>query len=162
MTHLQIETGTIGPMSALSPRKRDFLSLGEIGIVERSELFDELVQHLTVNELAGLVARAHEKKSTISKSRRFGLYPIEDWAAFERMKRLEASYWTANAIKFSQDRDDFLQFTPEERWPLLKTFGFFAIGDGSIASMLAFQMILTAPSVAKQFFYVVQLLSLIH
>ena len=45
----------------------------------------------------------------------------------------------------------------EEQRPLLMAFGFFAVGDGSIASMLAYRMILIAPNFESQMFYAKQL-----
>ena len=124
---------------------------------EREQLIDTLSSILTVNEAAALVARIHERSSTIKKGKRFGMYPIEDWAAFERMKRLEASFWTADEIEFTEDRNDFNELSPDEQRPLVMAFGFFAVGDGSIATMLAYQMILVAPTFENQGFYVVQL-----
>ena len=144
-------------MAQLSPRKLEYLELGEIGLVEKGELFDELVKKLTVTEASALVARIHERNAVTSKSRRFGLYPVQDWPAFERMKCMEASFWNANLIKFNQDRDDFLQFSAEKRKPLLMAFGFFAVGDGSVVCMLAFQMILAAQTMEQQAFYIVQM-----
>src|SRR5690625_2230549 len=124
---------------------------------ERKEYLDDLSDKLTLREAASLIARIHEKTSTVNKGKRFGMYPIEDWAALERTKRLEASFWTANEIDFTEDKNDFDHLTYDEQRPLLLAFGFFSVGDGSIASMLAFQLILTAPTFEKQSFYVVQL-----
>ena len=129
----------------------------QVGPEEREKLIETLSGILTVHEAAALVAKIHERTTQVKKGKRFGIYPIEDWPAFERMKRLEAAFWTADEVTFTDDRNDFEQFTPEEQRPLLMAFGFFAVGDGSIASMLAYQMILVAPTFENQGFYVVQL-----
>lgn len=125
----------------------------------RSELLETLSGILTVHEAAALVAKIHERTCQVKKGKRFGMYPIEDIGAFERMKRLEASFWLADEVKFTEDRNDFEQLTPEEQRPLLMAFGFFAVGDGSISSMLAYQMILVAPTFESQAFYVTQLMN---
>lgn len=123
----------------------------------REEFLEKLSEILTVSEAASLVSKIHEKTSGLSKSKRFGLYPIQDWNAFTRTKLLEAAYWQADEVTFSNDFNDFMEFTEEERRPLAFAFGFFAVGDGSIVSMLAYQMILISESFEKQGFYVVQL-----
>lgn len=128
-----------------------------INLNDRKDLLNKLSNILTVNEAASLVAQIHEKKGSITKAKRFGAYPINDWNAFSRYKNLQASFWTSDEIKFSEDRNDFDTFTEDEKWPLVMSFGFFAVGDGSISSMLAYQMILNAPSFENQMFYVAQL-----
>lgn len=131
-----------------------------IKTMDKSVLLDKLSESLTINEAASLIARIDEKnriKSGMSKGKRFGLYPISDWQAFERTKCLEASFWTADEVEFNDDRNDFNNFTPEEQWPLLMSFGFFAVGDGSIATMLAYIMIIIAENFENQMFYAVQL-----
>ena len=122
--------------------------------ISREELLEKLSDILTVNECAALISRIHKKKCT--KAKRFGLYPIEDWEAFQRMKILESSHWQADEVKFEDDRNDFNELTEEEQLPLIMAFGFFAVGDGSIASMLAYQMVLIADTFEKQCFYIVQ------
>lgn len=131
--------------------------LVHVGPEGREKLIETLSGILTVHEAATLVAKIHERTSQIKKGKRFGMYPIEDPEAFERMKRLEAAYWTADEVDFTQDRNDFEQLSPDEQRPLLMAFGFFAVGDGSIASMLAYRMILTAETFERQCFYVSQL-----
>lgn len=121
------------------------------------QLLDQLAETLTINQAASLVARIHEKQSSVGKGKRFGMYPIADWAAFERMKKLEASFWVADETEFTDDRNDFNELSVEEQHPLLMAFGFFAVGDGSIASMLAYRMILISESFEQQAFYALQL-----
>jgi len=125
--------------------------------MSRSSWLESLSDDLTLREAATLIAKVHAKASQIGKGKRFGMFPIHDWSAFERTKRLEASFWTANEVDFTEDRHDFDQLSEDEKWPLLMAFGFFAVGDGSVASMLAFQMILTAKTFEEQSFYVAQL-----
>jgi ribonucleoside-diphosphate reductase beta chain len=128
-----------------------------IDLTDRENLLDKLCDILTIHEAGSLVSRIHERRSVLSKGKRFGLYPINNWTAYERTKRLEASFWQADEVEFNDDRNDFNSLDSNEQFPLLMAFGFFAVGDGSIASMLAYQMILLASSFENQMFYVVQL-----
>lgn len=116
----------------------------------------ELASKLTIHEAAALVAIIHEKNTT-NKGDRFGLYPVKDWNAFERLKKLEASRWTADEVEFNEDLEDFLALPADKQKPLLMSFGFFAVGDGSIAGSIAYRMILIAPTFEKQAFYICQL-----
>lgn len=127
---------------------------------DRDAYLNKLADELTIHEATSLISKINEKKrikSGMTKAKRFGLYPIEDWGAFERTKQLQSSFWISNEIEFSSDKNDFNDFTKEEQWPLLMAFGFFAVGDGSIASMLAYKMIVSAKNFENQSFYAVQL-----
>ena len=121
------------------------------------DIIQELSQELSLQQAIALVVKIHERDSKTSVSKRFGMYPIEDWDSFQRMKKLEAAYWQADEVDFTQDKNDFDALTSDERKPLIRAFGFFAVGDGSIASMLAYQMILRADTFEKEAFYTVQL-----
>lgn len=124
---------------------------------DRKLLIEKLSQELNIYEATSLVAMIHEKSSSISKSKRFGIFPVEDWGSFARTKALEASRWTADRVNFTGDRGDYNALTEEERKPLERAFGFFAVGDGSVASMIAYKMLTIAPSLEAQQFYMVQL-----
>ena len=123
---------------------------------ERVKDLTYLASELTIHEAAALVARIHERDAQ-SKEDRFSLYPVKDWGAFERLKKLEASHWTADEIEFSEDINDFNGFNLDERRPLLRAFGFFAVGDGSVAASIAYRMILIARTFEQQGFYICQL-----
>lgn len=123
----------------------------------RNQWLSNLESDLTLREAVRLVAKVHERESTTTKGKRFGMHPITDHGSFQRTKRLEASFWTANEVDFREDLDDFESLTADERRPLLLAFGFFAVGDGSVASMLAFQLILLAETFEQQAFYIAQL-----
>ena len=124
---------------------------------DREAYIESLANNLTIHEATSLVARIHEKTSSVSKSKRFGMFPISDWDTYLRTIKLEASFWTASEVEFHKDINNFEDLTEDERRPLIMVFGFFAVGDGSIASMLAYQMILLAETFEEQAFYVVQL-----
>lgn len=124
---------------------------------DRSQFIEKLSEELTLAEAGALLAKVHEKRSQVSKAKRFGLYPINDWNSYVRMKNLEASYWPASEVKFHNDIESFNSLTEEEKKPLLMAFGFFAVGDGTITSMLAFRLLCMAPTLERQLFYIVQL-----
>ncbi len=123
----------------------------------RRELLDKLSTQLTIHEAAALVAIIQEKQNGQNKAKRFGLYPVQNWGAFERLKKLEAGRWTADEIEFSEDINDFNEMMASEQRPLLMSFGFFAVGDGAVAGSIAYRMILIAPSFEAQSFYICQL-----
>lgn len=121
---------------------------------------DQLENELTIHEAAALVARINAKnyaKTNNTKAKRFGLYPIQDFGSFERQLRLEASYWDATETKFNKDLDSFNNLSKSEQKALLTAFAFFAVGDGTISSMLAYQMIVCAENFESQCYYVTQL-----
>ena len=84
-------------------------------LIDRVSLIQQLSDLLTIHEAASLVVKIHEKTTTVSKGKRFGLYPINDWNAFERTKRLEASFWQADEVEFNE------AFSPDNhQWLLAK------------------------------------------
>ena len=117
----------------------------------------ELSKLLMPSQAAALAARVAEYNSKETKATRFGLYPIQDMGSFKLCKALQGQYWVADELKFSEDLNDFNNLTLSEQNLLLTIFGFFAIGDGVISSMLAYQMMLINPSMSKSCFYALQL-----
>ena len=124
--------------------------------IERKELIETLASILTIHEAGALVAQINEK-NIISKAKRFGFYPIEDFGSFERMLKMDASFWLADEIVFSESKTDFAELSKEEQNALLTIFAFFAVGDGTISSMLAYQLVLISKSFECQCFYIKQL-----
>ncbi len=116
----------------------------------------EIADSLTISEIGALVA-LKTAKMAVSKSKRYGLFPIADWSDYKRMVRWDASYWDYSEVRFSNSRNDFLSLSEGERQALLLCFGFFAVGDGSITSLLAYQMLLNAPTFEEQMIYVSQI-----
>ena len=123
---------------------------------DTDELLNYLSTKLTIHQAAALLSKT-DARSGKSKSERFGLYPIKDWNAFSRTKQLEAGAWVADKVEFGEDIDDFNELTKDEQRVLIMAFGFFAVGDGSVLSMLAFRMLVTADTLEKKFFYIAQM-----
>lgn len=123
---------------------------------ERKQLLETLANTLTIHEAGSLVAQINAKNN-IAKAKRFGLYPIEDYGSFERMLELDASHWDANEIVFTADKNEFAALTKEEQNALLTCFAFFAVGDGTISSMIAYQMILVSKTFESQCYYAKQM-----
>jgi len=108
-------------------------------------------------QATGRVAALAEQYADSSKSRRFGIFPIQDHAQFRRMKVLESMHWTAEEVNFTEDILDFRKLSGLERSMLEKAFGFFAVGDGNIASMIALRMIAACKNIEQSLFFVTQL-----
>lgn len=137
-------------LTFLAKNKKNFTKEDKIALLET------LKNVLTVNEAAALTAKINE--STFNeKGKRFSLFPVEDYGAYERMMRLDASHWDSSEVKFNDDRNDFQQLTHEEQEALLICFSFFAVGDGTISSMLAYQLIVCAENYETQAYYAAQL-----
>jgi ribonucleotide reductase beta subunit family protein with ferritin-like domain len=123
---------------------------------ERRERLEQISNELTINEIGVLVAMKTAKMSQ-SKAKRYGLFPIADWSDYARMVKWDASYWDYSEVRFSDSRNDFQSLTEGERQALLLCFGFFAVGDGSITSLLAYQMILNSGTFEEQMLYLSQM-----
>lgn len=133
--------------------------MAEINIqaANKKDLIEKLSHILTPMEAGAVLSKVHKTQTQVGAGKRFGIYPIEDWEAYERMKNLEAAKWPASEVKFNDDIESFNELTEEEKRPLLMAFGFFAVGDGTITSMLAYRMLTIAPTLEKQLFYIVQM-----
>lgn len=72
----------------------------------------------------------------ISK-RKFTLFPIEYPELWKLYKTQLASFWKAEEIDFSKDRDDFLSLSSNEQHYIKRILGFFASSDGIVNFNLA-------------------------
>ncbi len=70
-------------------------------------------------------------------NKRFVLFPIEYPKIYEIYKRAEGSFWTANEIDLSKDKNDWDKLTDDERYFIKNVIGFFAGSDGIIMENLA-------------------------
>lgn len=126
---------------------------------KKDKQLDKLAENLTLFDACTLMSYVRETKSNIPKSKRLGIYPIENWHSFERAKNLLASFWTADEIKFFTDFNDFNSLSEDERKPLIYIFGFFAVGDGTVSEVLLNYLIDCSRSAEERMFYIIQLLN---
>jgi ribonucleotide reductase beta subunit family protein with ferritin-like domain len=69
---------------------------------------------------------------------RFSPFPIEHSDMYDMYKKSVASFWTAEEIDFSKDRDDWdLKLKPQERHFVKHVLAFFASADGIVQENLA-------------------------
>ena len=129
----------------------DFLN--KIPVKDRIELISEC---LSITQACALLGKINEKRG-VSASSRLGVYPIEDEAAFHRVAKMDSQQWEASEISFTEDIDDFNSLPEYQQDPLLKVFGFFAVGDGSVTETLVFQMLPMCSTVESRLFYISQL-----
>lgn len=120
-------------------------------------VLDNLKTILLPSQAGALAAKVSEYHSRDNKATRFGLYPPKDLGAFRYAKKMQATYWPSDEISFTQDMNDFHDFSVDERNVLISIFAFFAVGDGAISNMLAYQMMLIKPTMSENFFYANQL-----
>jgi ribonucleotide reductase beta subunit family protein with ferritin-like domain len=77
---------------------------------------------------------------SISK-KRYVLYPIEHTNVWEYYKKAVASFWTAEEIDLTKDRDHWVKLTNDEREFIKHTLAFFAASDGIVNENLALRFI---------------------
>jgi ribonucleotide reductase beta subunit family protein with ferritin-like domain len=70
-------------------------------------------------------------------TRRFTLFPITYSTLWELYKKQLASFWKAEEIDFSRDRDDFESLSENEKHYIKRILGFFASSDGIVNFNLA-------------------------
>lgn len=66
------------------------------------------------------------------ESRRFTLFPITYPSLWELYKKQLASFWKAEEIDFSKDREDFESLSENEQHYIKRILGFFAASDGIV------------------------------
>ena len=66
------------------------------------------------------------------ESRRFTLFPITYNTLWELYKKQLASFWKAEEIDFSKDREDFESLSENEQHYIKRILGFFAASDGIV------------------------------
>lgn len=65
-------------------------------------------------------------------TRRFTLFPIQYPTLWSLYKNQLASFWKAEEIDFSKDREDFMTLSENERHYIKRILGFFAASDGLV------------------------------
>jgi len=73
---------------------------------------------------------------SISK-KRYVLYPIEHTSVWEYYKKAVASFWTAEEIDLTKDKDHWIKLTKDEQGFIKHTLAFFAASDGIVNENLA-------------------------
>ena len=73
---------------------------------------------------------------SISK-KRYVLYPIEHTSVWEYYKKAVASFWTAEEIDLTKDKDHWVKLTKDEQEFIKHTLAFFAASDGIVNENLA-------------------------
>ncbi len=69
---------------------------------------------------------------------RFTLFPIKYQDVWNLYKKAEASFWTAEEIDLSKDRNDWLTLSSNEQFFIKNILGFFAGADGIVNENLIF------------------------
>jgi ribonucleoside-diphosphate reductase subunit M2 len=95
-------------------------------------------QNITM-EIKKLTLKALEREETILKenTQRFVLFPIQYPELWKAYKRAEASFWTAEEIELTKDKQDWdLQMNDNERYFIKHILGFFAGSDGIVLENL--------------------------
>lgn len=103
--------------------------------------------------------------NTLSLSRRYNLFPIQDVDAYNFYLKLEASFWVAEEVDFDKDTPDYNSLKQPDvngknaRKKLLidKILAVFAPSDGIIGTNIIKNFLLSAETYEEQMFYAAQL-----
>ena len=90
--------------------------------------------------------------------RRYVLYPIEHEDLWAFYKKAEASFWTAEELDLSCDREDWARLSEEERQFVCVVLAFFAGADGIVGENLAQNFLRDVELPEARFFYAFQLM----
>lgn len=63
---------------------------------------------------------------------RFVLLPIQYKDIWQMYKKAEASFWTAEEVDLSKDKDDWAKLSDDERYFIKHVLAFFAASDGIV------------------------------
>jgi ribonucleoside-diphosphate reductase beta chain len=105
---------------------------------------------------ASIAHDAHEPILQPSRDR-FVLFPIENDAIWEMYKKHEASFWTAEEIDLSDDLEDWVRLTDDERHFIKHTIAFFAASDGIVLENLGVRFLREVQLPEARCFYGFQL-----
>jgi len=111
----------------------------QLGIVKKSPLtFPQIYINKTyVGGYQDLRDRL-EEPLLIENPLRFTPFPIQHADMYDMYKRAVASFWTAEEIDFSKDRDDWdYKLKPDEKHFIKHVLAFFASSDGIVQENLA-------------------------
>jgi ribonucleotide reductase beta subunit family protein with ferritin-like domain len=89
---------------------------------------------------------------------RFVLFPIKYKDVWEMYKKAEASFWTAEEIDLSKDKDDWDRLTSNEKHFLKHILAFFASSDGIVGENLATRFLCDVQIPEARLFYGFQLM----
>jgi len=73
--------------------------------------------------------------------KKYVLYPIEHATVWEYYKKAVASFWTAEEIDLTKDKDHWVKLTRDEQEFIKHTLAFFAASDGIVNENLALRFI---------------------
>jgi ribonucleoside-diphosphate reductase subunit M2 len=82
---------------------------------------------------------------------RFTTFPIEYPQLWDKYKKAEASFWTAEEIDLSEDKFD--ELTPDEQHFIMHVLAFFAVSDGVVMENLALTFLTEVQIAEARAFY---------
>jgi ribonucleoside-diphosphate reductase beta chain len=96
--------------------------------------------------------------STVSLGERYTLFPISanEQDLYKMYKKQVASFWTAEEIDFSKDKEDWEKLTENERYFIKHILAFFAGSDGVVQENLATRFQKEVQSPVARLFYGMQ------
>ncbi len=111
-------------------------------------------------EHARLIINKYRNKN---RSKRYGLFPIEDEEMYGFYKRQEAALWSSNEMEFSRDLKDYQSLSEPLKRVIDYVNCFFAGTDGLIIDNIALRFLMECSTLEEQSFYIAQLfIEMVH
>ena len=101
------------------------------------------------NTVCGCLNRIMRMMKKEKLSEQYNLDMEADTISWKFWLLQEASFWPADEIKFSSDREDYKNASEEEKNALDLVNGFFVGGDGIIVANLGFRFAIEAETMAE-------------
>ncbi len=88
---------------------------------------------------------------------RFIIFPIQHQAIYALYQKEKEAFWVTEEIDFTQDRDDFESFKPNEQRMLKHILAFFAASDAIVNENIISRFMIEVPFRESQLFYGLQM-----
>ena len=109
-----------------------------------------------VDAISSLVQSKRQTKQ--SAGVRYGIFPIQNNAAWTFYKRQVAMFWTVEEVDLSSDLSDWAQLSDNEQYFIKNVLAFFAGSDGIVSENLALRFIAEIKEPESEFFYTFQMM----
>jgi len=133
--------------------------------VSSNSAIDKLISQEVKNELKLQESVSAESDSepeseliTCDDSKRYVLFPIRHNAIWEMYKKAEASFWTAEEVDLSLDKQHWKKLKPDEQHFISHILGFFAGSDGIVMENLALRFMQDVQIAEVRSFYAFQMM----
>ena len=101
---------------------------------------------------------SHSKITDSAEDSRYTIFPIRNKRIWDHYKDMEAKFWTAEEIDFSQDKHDFANLSSDEQHFIKYILAFFAVSDVMVNINLTDLLMEMIKSLEAKFAYQFQIM----